>query len=116
MTMFLRHYDSNARTMVVADANNDGRMDLMIGPENSWSQYLFLNLPSADTDSNFNGVLDSCEEVVMGDVSGDGVVNIDDLLAVIGAWGQCAGFCPADVDGNGVVNIDDLLMVINNWG
>lgn len=56
---------------------------------------------------------------IAGDVTGDSLVNIDDLLAVIGAWGFCApppGFCPADVTGNGEVNIDDLLMIINNWG
>ena len=51
---------------------------------------------------------------VPGDVTGDGYVNIDDLLAVINAWGPCSS-CPADLDNNGVVNIDDLLMVINNW-
>lgn len=53
-----------------------------------------------------------------GDVApkgGDGVVNVDDLLAVIGSWGPCAG-CPADVDGNDVVNVDDLLAVIGSWG
>jgi hypothetical protein len=49
-----------------------------------------------------------------GDVNGDGVTNIDDLLAIISAWGTCSG-CPADIDGNGLVNIDDLLTVINNW-
>jgi hypothetical protein len=59
-----------------------------------------------------------------GDITGDSIVNIDDLLAVINFWGPCAdprGPCPADVApagtvaGNGVVNIDDLLMVINSW-
>lgn len=55
-----------------------------------------------------------------GDVNGNCIVNIDDLLAVINAWGVCPNcmliVCPADVDGNCVVNIDDLLLVINNWG
>jgi probable HAF family extracellular repeat protein len=53
-----------------------------------------------------------------GDVNGDRVITIDDLLAVINAWGQCpaAGSCAADFEGDGVVNIDDLLTVINNWG
>lgn len=49
------------------------------------------------------------------DVTGNHVVNIDDLLAVIGAWGPCAG-CAADCTGNCVVNIDDLLVVIGGWG
>jgi hypothetical protein len=56
------------------------------------------------------------------DVTGNGVVNIDDLLGVINGWGNCtppcsAGSgCPADVTDNCVVNIDDLLGVINEWG
>jgi hypothetical protein len=48
------------------------------------------------------------------DVTGNGMVDIDDLLAVINGWGGGAG--PADVTGNGVVDIDDLLAVINSWG
>jgi choice-of-anchor B domain-containing protein len=56
---------------------------------------------------------------VPGDATGDGVVNIDDLLMVINSWGACASPCPADMTptpGDGIVNIDDLLFVINNWG
>jgi hypothetical protein len=49
------------------------------------------------------------------DVTGNGVVNIDDLLFVINNWAQ-TGSNPADVTGNGTVNIDDLLAVINAWG
>jgi hypothetical protein len=48
------------------------------------------------------------------DGGGDGEVNIDDLLAVINAWGQPGG--PEDVNGDGTVDIDDLLIVINAWG
>jgi len=54
-----------------------------------------------------------------GDVSGNGVTNVDDLLAVINAWGTCTGICPADIapaGGNCVINVDDLLAVINGWG
>jgi spore coat protein A len=47
----------------------------------------------------------------------NGVVNVDDLLAVINSWGNnCQNGCRADVTGNGAVNIDDLLAVINAWG
>jgi hypothetical protein len=53
---------------------------------------------------------------------GNGVVNIDDLLEVINAFGGPGGPCDVSPDngdgtyGNGVVNIDDLLAVINNFG
>jgi hypothetical protein len=53
------------------------------------------------------------------DITQDGSVNIDDLLAVINSWGVCQpppAACAADLDGNGIVNIDDLLAVINNFG
>jgi hypothetical protein len=51
-----------------------------------------------------------------GDVTADGLVNIDDLVAVITAWGPCSARCPADTNDDGVVNIDDLVLVITHWG
>ena len=53
------------------------------------------------------------------DATHDGLVNIDDLLAVINQWGNCPALpatCTADVNNSRVVNIDDLLEVINHWG
>ncbi|MDG2423110.1 MAG: hypothetical protein P8M22_03940 [Phycisphaerales bacterium] len=50
-----------------------------------------------------------------GDVDADSFIGIDDLLAVINAWGACVG-CAEDVDGDGVVDISDLLTVLKNWG
>lgn len=63
-----------------------------------------------------------------GDISGaggnpDGVVNIDDMVAVITSWGTCPtppAACPADIapqgNPNGMVNIDDLVAVLTHWG
>jgi len=50
-----------------------------------------------------------------GDVTGDGLVGADDVLAVIGAWGPCGG-CPEDLSGDGVVGADDLLEILAGWG
>jgi hypothetical protein len=49
---------------------------------------------------------------------GDGVVNVDDLIAVILNWGPCSGCAPDFVPpgGNGQVDVDDLLGVIAAWG
>jgi len=49
------------------------------------------------------------------DVNGNGIVNTEDLLAVIGSWGVC-GSCSEDLDGDGVVGVEDLLLVVGNWG
>jgi probable HAF family extracellular repeat protein len=48
-----------------------------------------------------------------GDATLDCIVNVNDLLAVINAWGQTGG--PADLNQDGIVNHLDLLIVINNW-
>jgi len=54
-------------------------------------------------------------------VGGNDVVNTEDLLAIIGAWGACVNpnDCPADIapiGGNDVVNTEDLLAIIGAWG
>jgi len=54
-------------------------------------------------------------------VGGNGTVNVEDLLAIIGAWGPCGNpnNCPADIapaGGNDVVNVEDLLAIIGGWG
>jgi len=49
-----------------------------------------------------------------GDVNRDGLVNVADMLQVIGAWGTCSG-CAADLTGDGIVNVNDLLQVISHW-
>jgi hypothetical protein len=56
-----------------------------------------------------------CPVPCTGDVDGDGAVAVGDLVAVILAWGPCAG-CAADVNGDGTVDVQDLVEVILHWG
>ena len=73
--------------------------------------------------SNFNGTIeiqvidypfDVLEDEVVGDVTGDGIVDVSDILALISAWGPC-NECVEDLDHSGVVDVTDLLLVIGNW-
>ncbi|MCH2132201.1 MAG: M6 family metalloprotease domain-containing protein [Phycisphaerales bacterium] len=65
-------------------------------------------------DENGNGIPDECE--CPGDVDGNGVVNVDDMLKIIGNWG-CQDSCPnSDVNDDGVTDINDLLLVFDSWG
>jgi len=54
---------------------------------------------------------------IPGDVNGDGVVDVLDLLAVLAAWGQTGdpGFIPEDVEEDGVIDVLDLLKVLGCW-
>jgi hypothetical protein len=65
------------------------------------------------SDFNANSVPDECEPT-LGDVNVDGVIDVDDLMAVINNWGACQD-CAADVTGNGVIDVDDLLLVLIHW-
>ncbi len=67
-------------------------------------------------DANRNNLPDDCE--FNPDTNNDGVVNIQDFLAVLTAWGVCADplNCPEDVNVDGVVGIVDFLAVLTNWG
>ncbi len=49
------------------------------------------------------------------DLSGDGFVNVPDLLTLLAAWGTNPGG-PPDFDGDGQVAVPDLLALLANWG
>ena len=52
-----------------------------------------------------------------GDLNGDGVVDVSDLLILLGAWGPCSGgSCDADLNDDGTVDVSDLLALLANWG
>ncbi len=50
------------------------------------------------------------------DLNDDGMVNVSDLLDLLGAWGACKGDCGADLDSDGAVTVADLLEMLANWG
>ena len=54
-------------------------------------------------------------DAVLGDITGDGEINVSDILALIGSWGPCTGDCPADLNGDGVVGVSDILLLLSYW-
>ena len=54
------------------------------------------------------------DDLCVADINNDGFVNVNDLLEVVGTWGQTN--VPSDINGDGIVNVPDLLAIIDAWG
>ncbi len=65
-------------------------------------------------DANGDGIPDECSPDCPADITGDGYVNVTDLLVVIDQWGLTDS--PADLNFDGIVDVTDLLIVVGNWG
>ncbi len=54
------------------------------------------------------------------DLTSDDQVNIDDIFAVLGLWGDCEDPCPpycvGDLTEDCTVNIDDIFAILGQWG
>ena len=53
--------------------------------------------------------------VCLADTNGDSMVNVTDLLTLLGGWGPNVGH-PADFNDDGNVNVTDLLTLLAAWG
>ena len=75
----------------------------------------------AQLDSDFAAYFEPTGLVILkasecpADFNGDGVVNVPDLIFLLGEWGDNPG-SPADFDGDGLVRVPDLLIVLGAWG
>lgn len=56
------------------------------------------------------GAASSCA----GDISGDGVINVSDVLSMLSAFGSSDG--PSDVNADGIVNVSDVLELLSSFG
>ncbi len=65
-------------------------------------------------DVNGNGIPDECDDSCPGDADGNGVINVDDVLNVLGSYGSNNG--DGDINGDGVCNVDDVLEVLSYFG
>jgi hypothetical protein len=66
------------------------------------------------TDANGNGQADACEAGRPEDINRDGVVNAQDLAALLSAWGTSNA--AADFNADGIVNAQDLARLLSAWG
>ena len=83
-------------------------------PCSAGTEYL-IRIGSADGTTGTGSVNINCFPVATcdGDCNGDGEVDVNDVLEMLGEFGG-SGDC--DTNGDGVIGVDDLLAQIGNWG
>ncbi|MCH2133320.1 MAG: hypothetical protein MK116_06180 [Phycisphaerales bacterium] len=64
---------------------------------------------SPELDGDLDGTIDGCCAT---DLTGDGDVNVQDILQLLDVWGGPG----ADLDGDGLTEVDDLLLLIGGYG
>jgi hypothetical protein len=79
-------------------------------------EVIFVAPPDVVIDVDWSDVvvLNACDADVYPEGAGDGVVGVDEVLALLGDWG--ASGSPFDVNGDGMIGVDDLLAVLEAWG
>jgi len=103
----------NALYLETSDSINGGcclQNGCLFGPESACDavggQFLGAGVACGDGEV--------CIEECPSDVTGDGAVNANDILALLAAWG-CSTCEAEDIDGSGMVGTDDLLAVLDSW-
>ena len=108
---------------LVMDANADGTMEIYTGSSDGWIHRFLADGLAAGGEPQWNQIHHDARNTncyrpapeCPADVTGDGVVDVLDLLAVLAAWGS-AGGGGEDITGDGVVDVLDLLEVLAAWG
>ncbi|MEK6703587.1 MAG: VCBS repeat-containing protein [Planctomycetota bacterium] len=84
-------YRASTDTIVVGDADNNGRPDMLVKPQGFGDWYLHLNVAPSVHDCNANGVPDSCD--ITAGTSTDTNAN--------GVPDECDALCRADFNADG---------------
>ena len=60
-----------------------------------------------------NGSISTGEDSMPGDVNGDGSINVQDIVLVIGLILDGGDSDAADVNGDGLLNVQDIVLIVN---
>ena len=105
--------------LAIGDAGTNGRwgdyFDITVDPTDDSTFWLV-----GEYATTFNGEVGwqtwvgTLEVSCPADVNGDDVVNVNDILAILAAYGS--NNPDGDANGDGTVNVNDVLIVISSWG
>jgi len=93
--------------VITADVNGDDKPDILTADVNGG--YFSVHVSE---------VIQKICSFCYGDLTGDGSIDVTDLLALLSDWNQPKSptFCISDLSDDGIVNVTDLLIVVGNWG
>ncbi|MEE2906704.1 MAG: hypothetical protein VX527_02625 [Planctomycetota bacterium] len=100
------------------DPINMNGYDVLAIPQGRWQIRMFSTHQAMDTKPgfmlSFARTTHTATYVDLGDVDGNGTVDVQDLLTLLDQYGDCDQ-CLADLDGNGTVDVTDVLQVLADW-
>ena len=92
--------------------------DVLAVPRGRWQISMVSTHQAMDTKPGFMMSFARTTHIAtyvdLGDVDGNGTVDVQDLLTLLDEYGNCES-CQADLDGNGSVDVTDLLQLLADW-
>jgi len=92
--------------VITSDVNGDDKPDILTADVNGG--YISIHLSMVDQAG--------CSQCY-GDLSGNSIVDVPDIIQLIADWGPCEDTCcPSDLNRNGSVEVNDIIEIISAWG
>jgi len=72
-----------------------------------------LLYPTTCCEANCDEPIDVCEEILAGDLNGDGILNVLDVVLMVNLVLDGGHDYAADMNGDGIINVLDIVTLIN---
>jgi hypothetical protein len=109
-------YSDHTDTLYAAVKHNDDRLNIYTLNTQTGQATFLLDLSAATAVRGQTGIAVADFVPPIGDLTGDGCVELDDLGILLADFGCTGGVCPGDVDGDGDTDLADLGILLSNFG
>ena len=107
--------EGQTQTARITNVDYDNNI-LTVDRSLAWSADQGVSLPYSGEAPDIGAYEYASSEEIQGDISGDGVVDIEDLSLIAMDFGKTFGFNPkSDTDGDGEINIYDVVFVASRF-
>jgi hypothetical protein len=103
----------------IEDSDGDGESNVCDCDDNNTAVYPDAPGTAEGLDNNCDGVISADEELAEvaceGDLNGDMMVTVADILLMLGEFG-CVSSCQHDLNDDGMVTVTDILILLGSFG